>query len=244
VTADAASSFNEARYGKFDFDRDVPVLEDRMVVVLDLIRGLGAKRILDVGCTDGFLSEKFRAMGMYTVGVDASPGAVESAKAKGRVDEAYVADLGRQPLPLPDGSVDLVWAGEIIEHIFDTEAFIDDLKRVLAPGGRLVLSTPNLASWINRISLLLGQQPFFTEVGVRPSNSGSFLRKVTTPAGHIRVFTPSSLRHLLKAGGWEVESLRGASILTTGMGARVDRVLGRVVPSLATDMICVCRKPA
>jgi 2-polyprenyl-3-methyl-5-hydroxy-6-metoxy-1,4-benzoquinol methylase len=235
-----SASFNESRYGSVRFAGEDVKFDDRVQTVLRLIRATGAKRILDVGCGDGFLSAEFRKMGMYVIGVDASPGAVEAAKA--RCDEAYVADLGHARLPVPDACADLIWAGEIIEHIFDTETFVEDLLRVLQPGGRLILSTPNLASWINRVSLLLGQQPFFTELGVRKSNWGSFLRKPGEPAGHIRNFTPSGLRHLLVSCGWTFESLHGAGLIVSKALRPFDRLVSHALPSLATDLILICRK--
>ncbi|MDB5105075.1 MAG: SAM-dependent methyltransferase [Fibrobacteres bacterium] len=235
-----SAGFNESRYGSIRFGGDDLKWDDRVRTVLDLVRKTGAKRILDVGCGDGFLSADFRKLGMYTIGVDASPGAVEAAK--GRCDEAYVADLGNAKLPVPDACVDLIWAGEIIEHIFDTETFVEDLLRVLQPGGRLIMSTPNLASWINRVSLAIGQQPFFTELGVRKSNWGSFLRKVGEPAGHIRNFTPGGLRHLLVSCGWTYESLHGAGLITSKSLRGFDKAVSHAFPSLATDLIIICRK--
>jgi hypothetical protein len=76
---------------------------------------------------------------------------------------------------------------------------------------------------------------------VRPSNTGSFLRRVSQPAGHIRVFTPSALRHLLASCGWTHESLHGAGIIQ-GKFRVVDRLISRAFPSLATDLVYVCRK--
>jgi SAM-dependent methyltransferase len=234
-------AFNEQRYGGSGREAQGIEGDDRIRVMLNLVRKLGfpGRKILDVGCTDGFLSRIFKGMGLYAIGVDASASAVAEAKAV--CDEAYVVELGSRPLPLPDASVDLIWAGEVIEHIFDTEFFLEDLRRVLTPGGKLILSTPNLAAWLNRISLVLGQQPFFTEVGVRASNSGNPFRKVSQPAGHIRNFTPSSLRHLIAECGLRVESFQGASILSGGIG-RFDSVLARVLPALASDLVLVCGK--
>jgi SAM-dependent methyltransferase len=240
--APAAPGFNEIRYGGSRLDGREFLKNDRMRIMLDLVRNAKAKRILDVGCTDGFMSMLFREMGLYTIGVDASPSAVASAQ--GRCDEAYVANLDGQPLPLPDASVDLIWAGEIIEHIFSTENFARELFRVTSPGGRLIISTPNLASWINRLIFPLGLQPFFTETGVEPTNSGNFLRQVSAPAGHIRIFTLSALRHLLTGCGWIVEKAHGASILEKRSVKALDLAISHAFPSLATDMILVCRKPA
>lgn len=233
-------AFNEARYGALNPAAAGVAGDDRIRLMLELVRKANGKKILDVGCTDGFLSRFFKDMGLYAIGVDASASAV--ATAKGVCDEAYVCELGTRALPLPDASVDVIWAGEVIEHIFDTEFFVEDLRRVLSPGGRLILSTPNLAAWINRIALLLGTQPFFTEVGVRASNSGSFLRRVTQPAGHIRVFTLPALRNLMTRCGFTVESAHGASILEGKSVRGLDRLIARLSPGLATDLVLVCRK--
>lgn len=234
--------FNEQRYGKVR-PNEAESSDDRVTLMMKLVKNLqqkGAKSILDVGCTDGFLSQKFKDMGLYTIGIDASASAVEAARTK--TDEAYVADTGKAALPLPNNKVELIWAGEIIEHIFDTEFFIEELYRVTKPGGHLIISTPNLGAWINRIALLLGTQPFFTEVGVRKSNQGSFLRKVTTPAGHIRNFTQSSLKNLLESCGWKVESMQGAALLTGKSVLWLDKIVSHGFPSFATDLVFVCSK--
>lgn len=245
IDSSAPSNFNEIRYGNSRLDGREFLGNDRMRIMLGLVRGLfqagKAKRILDLGCTDGFMSMLFKEMGLYTIGVDASASAVVSAQ--GRCDEAYVANLDGQPLPIPDGSVDLIWAGEIVEHIFSTEHFAREMFRVCTPGGRVIISTPNLASWINRLIFPFGLQPFFTETGVEPTNSGNFLRQVSMPAGHIRNFTLSSLCHLLTSCGWTLEKAHGASILEKRSIKWLDLAVSHTFPGLATDLILVCRKP-
>lgn len=235
------SDFNEVRYGSSCLDGHDFLRNDRMRIMLGLVKNSKAKRILDVGCTDGFMSMLFKDMGLYTIGVDASPSAIASAQ--GRCDEAYVANLDGQPLPLPDGSVDLIWAGEIVEHIFSTENFLRELLRVTTPGGRLILSTPNLGSWINRIVLPFGLQPFFTETGVEDSNNGNPLRKVGSPAGHIRLFTLSALKHMARKCGWEIEKAYGASILEDHSVKWLDLAISHLCAGMGTDMVLVCRRP-
>ncbi|MEM5814261.1 MAG: methyltransferase [Candidatus Aenigmatarchaeota archaeon] len=55
-----------------------------------------------------------------------------------------------------NGTYDLIIAGELLEHLFDVDAFIEKVRKALNPGGYLLMSTPNAANWFNRISLLFG----------------------------------------------------------------------------------------
>ncbi|MEJ8669191.1 class I SAM-dependent methyltransferase [Streptomyces sp. MS1.AVA.1] len=70
-------------------------------------------------------------------------------------------------LPFRTGSADAVLFSEVIEHLVDPDAALDEIRRVLRPGGHLMLSTPNLAAWYNRALLLAGVQPVFSEVSLR-----------------------------------------------------------------------------
>lgn len=102
-------------------------------------------------------------------------------------------------------SFDLVLLIDVIEHLYDPDHVIDEVRRVLRPGGVLALVTPNLASWLNRALLLSGRQPLDTEVSTR----GLFGRpaaRSTPPAGHIRVFTRRALREFLVFHGFDVLS--------------------------------------
>jgi 2-polyprenyl-3-methyl-5-hydroxy-6-metoxy-1,4-benzoquinol methylase len=242
ISNDASpKNFNEERYAEAHNDPASFRADPRIRQVLGLISGFRGARLVDVGCTDGHLSAIFREEGFYTIGVDASPTAVERAKA--RCHEAHVANLETSPLPLPNESVDLVVAGEVIEHVFRTEEFLEELGRVTKKGGHLVVTTPNLACWLNRIVLLFGWQPFYSEVGTRPSAFGNPLRTASlAPAGHIRLFTASSLCDLLERCGWKVMALRGAGLMERKPVRWVDRAISKLAPSLASDLIVLCQK--
>lgn len=69
-----------------------------------------------------------------------------------------IADLTRG-IPLPDNSVDIAVASEILEHIYHSKRFISEIRRVLINGGYLILSTPNICSLKYRIAFLLGRIP-------------------------------------------------------------------------------------
>lgn len=231
--------FNETRYSASGYTLDSPAEKERIELCLGLLKRSHPTRILDVGCGDGIVSGAIkRATGAYVIGMDASMGALE--KSRKVCDEVHLVEFGSASLPLPDQSVDAIFAGEVIEHLFQTEQFLEELLRVSRPEGRLVISTPNLASWYNRLFVLMGLQPLFTDTGVRVSSSGNWLYKPNLPAGHIRNFTLSSLVHLVRSCGWEVESAHGVALLGNRWRG-FDRLVSRFSPSLAADIILVCK---
>ena len=109
-------------------------------------------------------------------------------------------DLGRE---VADGTVDLVLAEEVIEHVFSPDALVEGCKHLLKTGGVLAITTPNLSSAVNRLGLLLGRQPAGTEV----STVANFTGKGRLPgpvAGHIRVFAFGALLEFLDYHGFSV----------------------------------------
>ena len=95
---------------------------------------------------------------------------------------------------------------EVIEHLVDTDAALDEVFRILKPGGSLLLSTPNLAAWYNRGLLAVGVQPVFSEVSLR----GVFGRPGSQVAGHLHMFTRRALTGLLAARGFDSIKVAGA----------------------------------
>lgn len=99
------------------------------------------RRVLDVACGEGYgAAALLRAGAAGLVGVDRAPEVVAHARARYGID-ARAGDA--LDLPLADRSVDLVVSFETIEHVDDQARFLDECARVLAPGGTLVVSTPN-----------------------------------------------------------------------------------------------------
>lgn len=233
--------FNEIRYASSGYTLDSTAEKERIETCASLLKASQPSKILDVGCSDGIISQVLKkTTGAYLIGMDASTTALQKARLV--CDEVQQAEFGTQAIPLPDACVDGIFAGEVIEHVFYTEAFLMELLRVAKPGCRMVISTPNLASWYNRVFVLLGLQPLFTETGVKISSSGNWLTKPNLPAGHIRNFTLSSLKHLLTQCGWEVESAHGIALLGNKWRT-LDRFFSRMSVTLAADLILVCRRP-
>ncbi len=198
-------------------------------------------RILDVGCGDGAATALLadRAHGHTVVGADWSQMALERARARGMTLVRATLDGGG--LPVADRALDVVVFSEVIEHLVDTDAALDELVRVLRPGGSLLLSTPNLAAWFNRGLLLAGVQPVFSEVSLRRI----YGRPGREVVGHLRLFTRAALLGLLRGHGLDIVAVRGAAYHDTPRLLRpLDRLLQHV-PEFAADLIVHARtRPA
>ena len=171
------------------------------------LRGVpGPACILDVGCGDGAAASLAarRSPGHRMIGLDWSAGALDRARRHGLT----VVRAGVDPpgLPVAAASADVVIMSELIEHLVDTDAALDEAYRVLKRGGSLLLSTPNLAAWYNRGLMALGVQPVFSEVSLR----GVYGRPGSQVAGHLRLFTRRALVALLADRGFAGINVRGA----------------------------------
>ena len=134
-------------------------LSDRLNKVLRIFADHNFCRILGIGCGDGnfslLLREASQAEEVY--GVDISPKAVELANTVGV--KTFQTDIDEEPLPFEKDSFDAIFCGEVIEHLLDPDHLLDEIYRILKPGGVAVISTRNLAAWYNRAVLLFGFQP-------------------------------------------------------------------------------------
>jgi SAM-dependent methyltransferase len=92
------------------------------------------------------------------IGIEISAEAVKKLNERGI--KGIVADVNRDSLPLDDNTIDIVLFQEVIEHLYNSDLIMTEIRRVLKPKGLLILSTPNLASWTNRVALLFGFNPF------------------------------------------------------------------------------------
>lgn len=169
---------------------------------------------LDLGCGQGELLERAGHAGL---GIDlARYNATATAKAG---FPAVVADLTR-PLPLRSASLDGATLVEVIEHIVNAEALVDELARVIRPGGWLVATTPNVAHLTYRWRAVTGHPP-------------------KQEGRHYRFFTRSTFAELFRARGFELrarasfgkQALLSAVLRAAGRG-RGYKLRYRVPPAL------------
>ena len=170
-------------------------------------------RVFDAGCGDGFLSQIIQDITKAKVyGIDISSLNCKLAREKGVI--AKRADLNKK-IPFKDSFFDLVFAGEIIEHLHNPDNFLKEIKRTLKSDGIFVLTTPNLASWYNRIILILGIQPYGLEASIEDARIGfKFLKRIknSKAAGHLRLFTLAAIEDLLEFHGFKIEKVEGFPI--------------------------------
>lgn len=126
------------------------------------LRPLAGMTALDVGCGAGLLTEPLARMGAAVTGIDAAPENIAAAKAHA-AGQGLSIDYRACEVAEVAGEFDLITAMEVIEHVTDPEAFIAALAARLAPGGLMILSTPNRTA-LSRLGLItigegLGQIP-------------------------------------------------------------------------------------
>jgi 2-polyprenyl-3-methyl-5-hydroxy-6-metoxy-1,4-benzoquinol methylase len=159
---------------------------------IDCVPASGGLRVLDVGCGSGLNSKAIAALGHHVSGVDLSEAAIERYRSYGF--EGRAADI-EEGLNYPNDSFDLVFCAEVIEHMTSPEVLIAEMKRVLKPGGRLVLTTPNSAFWLYRVLGVLGYT-----VG-----------ELQHPK-HFQYFSRRSLLKLLESAGLQREEVTGRNM--------------------------------
>ncbi|HEV8306496.1 MAG TPA: class I SAM-dependent methyltransferase [Methylomirabilota bacterium] len=171
-------------------DHRLDLRESRLTKLLALLADERRGRLLDIGCAAGELAELLQTLGWQAEGVDREPALVE--RARGRGIAVRRADFERDPLPWDSATFDAAVAGEVIEHVIDTDHLLHEAARVLRPNGVLIVTTPNLASLENRVRLLLGRYPMWMDHGIEGS-------------GHLRYYTPGLLQRQLEQHGFRVE---------------------------------------
>ena len=162
-------------------------------------RPLEGKSALDVGCGAGLLAEPLARMGGQVTAVDAAPELIAVAKAHAagqRLSIDYRA-VGVEEL---SGTFDLVTAMEVIEHVADPAAFAASLAARLAPGGLLILSTPNRTAWSKLLTITLAEG-----LGRIPKGTHDYDEFIT----------PEEMGAMLSAVGLVVEDVEGIAFSPT-----------------------------
>jgi ubiquinone/menaquinone biosynthesis C-methylase UbiE len=173
---------------------------------------------LDVGCDDGSwtmrLVEKIGTKNIH--GIELIDDRADMAEQKGV--QVKKSDLNSK-FPYPDAFFDVVHANQVIEHISNSDNFLDEISRVLKPGGYSIISTENASSWHNIAASILGWQIFsLTNITMKRSGVGNplALYRNVVPDQHLsswvhaRIYNFRGLKELLELFDMSVEKIVGA----------------------------------
>jgi O-antigen biosynthesis protein len=181
------------------------------------------KAVLDVGCATGYLAKTLNAFGNTVSGIEYEPAA--AAVAAEHLKRVVVADLDNVDMSTAfDGATfDVIVFGDVLEHLRDPLPPLRQARRMLRPGGYIVISIPNVAHGDVRMSLLAGRFRY-TNVGLLDNT-------------HLRFFTRDTLAELLSDAGFvalEVRTTR-APLFGTELRVRPEDVSPDVVRQLEQD---------
>jgi ubiquinone/menaquinone biosynthesis C-methylase UbiE len=184
-------------------DLKAPDFERRRSFLLESLRA--GERSLDLGCGEGDFTAVMAERAALSVGVEVAQAAIERAARRHPGLDLRLAPIDG-PLPLTDSSFDLVWCSEVIEHVADTATWLSEVRRVLAPRGRLLITTPSHG----RLRVALAGVARFSE-----------------PLGdHLHLYTRGSLTSLLREFGFDpvaVHMVGGPPLLRESLYAHAVR---------------------
>ena len=214
--------FNEKRYA--DSVLGLPDSE-RVKSIVELI-GSG-KKVLDVGCGNGEIDKLLIENNNEVNGIDISETCVRKAKEVGV--SAVICDLENEDFPFED-KFDVILAAEIIEHVIDTDRFLQKIASSLKSDGELVLTTPNLAALGRRLLLLANKNPHI-EVSLEKDS-----------AGHVRYFIKDTLEKLLEKNSFRIISFTSDVVNFNASGSVRCVWLAKMFPTLGKSLIVKCVK--
>lgn len=183
--------------------------------IFGLLRHEKPSSLLDIGCGNGAFSEVLVRAGWICSALELLPDlAVETSRRGVRVVRGDTA----KPFPFAGSSFEYAFAGEILEHQVGDDDFLMECRRVLRPGGTLILTTPNLVSLGNRVRMGLGMLPRFAY-----------------DEPHYRIYNLDLLLHKIRLSGLTPTRVSSSHILISRSSPRrlLARTLGRIGEWLA-----------
>ena len=222
-----------------------------------------AERILDLGCGNGHSSLQLKRAirSQSVIGVDLNEHSLQLGRDNLPLEDVTLMCADVHHLPFPDGHFQLVTSHAMMEHLVDAEEALIEMDRLLAPGGTLVVSAPNMLSPVRSLNLFLQSlkrrrfHPDGTPLALLKTG-WRVLRRLTRstplfeyrePVLEVGSFAGSDFDAVFMVNPWDLDRwarARGYTVLrhgssTSGLGAKVEKV----APMYAGGIHFVARKP-
>lgn len=227
------------------------LLQDRvkkMTLEIESALNIGKKglKVLDIGTGTGELlysiKKNFPQYAYY--GCDIAKNTIKNNVIK-KKGINWSAQNFNNKTSYKSNSFNLIISGEVIEHVYDTDNFLYEISRIMKKNGLLIISTPNLASWIDRLFLLFGLQPLATEVSNASRKFGREIfyklvnfKEESDSAGHLRCFTKDALKSMLKYYGFNVIK----DIPCHYHSFFINKLVTKIFPNMSQGTLLVCKK--
>lgn len=206
--------------------KDNPRYKKVWSYLLKEYKGAKNKKLLDIGCTNGDFSESLIKAGFDCYGLEFLDKAIEESTQKG-IKVSRGSFLER--FPFRDSTFDIVFAGEVIEHTIRDDKFLEEVYRVLKPGGLLVLTTPNLVSLGNRLYMFFGKLPRFAYAEF-----------------HYKIYTEKLLSQKIIKAGFKIMRTESNYVLISTFFSKplgvIGEYFGTVFPKFGENFIVYARK--
>jgi len=201
----------------FTYDGSYPYLEEVNEGVLRHIAPVNAgagSTVLDVGCGQGSLGAEIASLGYEVWGIENAASA--AGRAEERLSRLVPCDLTDEAAvrkELGDEQFDTIVFSDVLEHVYDPLTVLRSYMDYLEPGGRVLISLPNVANWQTRLTLLFGRFEY--------QDSGVHDRT------HIRFFTYKTATEMVTRAGLQVDEVDSTPFIARAVLPLAKRILSR-----------------